>query len=213
MSGFSGSFPFPGNLTARFATAGDESFLLDLFIEARPWLAWAQGNPDFLRALYEQQYRAMRAGQEMVYPEHIDLVIEKAGDRVGRVVVDLGYRNWRVSELQVLERARGKGIGSDVLRGLQAAATGPMMGITLSTPIIGSYGRQVYQRLGFRTTGYEPPHFHMGWLPPGHPEADALEALSAQVEAQAQAHISRMMAMQAQAHAQARTAGGVRGGA
>ncbi|MCP1614222.1 GNAT superfamily N-acetyltransferase [Azospirillum lipoferum] len=208
MAGFSGSFPFPGNLTARFTTPADETFLLDLFIEARPWLAWAQGSPDFLRALYEQQYRAMRAGQEAIYPEHVDLVVEKAGDRVGRVVVDLGYRNWRVSELQVLERARGKGVGSDVLRGLQMAATGPMMGITLSTPIIGSNGRQVYQRLGFRTTGYEPPHFHMGWLPPGHPEAEALETLSAQVEAQAQAHMTKMMAMQAQARAMGALQGG-----
>ena len=193
MAGFSGSFAFPGNLTARFATPADESFLLDLFIEARPWLSWAEGKADFLRTLYEQQYRAMRAGQEHIYPEHIDLVIEKADDRVGRVVVDLGYHAWRVSELQVREAVRGKGIGSDVLRGLQMSATRAMIGITLSTPIIGSHGRQVYQRLGFRTSGYEPPHFHMAWVPPGHPEAAALNALCTQVEAQAQAHMTAMM--------------------
>ncbi|WP_199231449.1 GNAT family N-acetyltransferase [Azospirillum sp. TSO35-2] len=171
MTGFAGSFTFPGNLTVRFTTPSDEPFLLTLFIEARPWLAWADGNADFLRTLYEQQYRTMRAGQEAIYPEHIDLLIEKAGDRVGRLVVDLGTADWRVSELQVLTKARGTGIGSDILRGLQMAAGSTMMPITLSTPLFGSHGRQVYERLGFRVMNFDPPHFHMAWLPAGHPDA------------------------------------------
>lgn len=168
MAGFAGAFAFPGNLGVRFTTPSDENFLLELFIEARPWLAWAEGEKDFIRSLYEQQYRAMRAGQEAIYPEHVDLMVERAGDRVGRLVVDLGYSDWRVSELQVLTRAQGKGIGSDVLRGLQMAAAPMLLPITLSTPMVGSHGRQVYERLGFRVTAVDPPHFHMAWFPPGH---------------------------------------------
>ncbi|CAO3441363.1 GNAT family N-acetyltransferase [Azospirillum endophyticum] len=176
MAGFTGSFTFPGNLKVRFTTPSDETFLLDLFIEARPWLSWAEGSPDFLRTLYEQQYRTMRAGLESLYPEHVDLVIEKSGDRVGRLVVDLGYADWRVSELQILTHARGKGIGSDVLRGLQMSAGTLMLPLTLSTPMVGSHGRQVYERLGFRVTAVDPPHFHMAWAPPAHPLHAALNA-------------------------------------
>ena len=169
MAGFAGSFALPGNLGLRFVAPSDENFLLELFIEARPWLSWAEGDRDFLRTLYEQQYKTMRAGQEAIYPEHVDLVIEKAGDRVGRLVIDLGYSDWRVSELQILTRARGKGIGSDVLRGIQMAAGKMLLPITLSTPMVGSHGRQVYERLGFRVMAVDPPHFHMAWFPPGHP--------------------------------------------
>jgi GNAT superfamily N-acetyltransferase len=179
MAGFAGSFALPGNLSLRFVAPSDEAFLFDLFIEARPWLAWAEGHRDFLRTLYEQQYKAMRAGQEALYPEHVDLVIEKSADRVGRLVLDLGQTGWRVSELQILTRARGKGIGSDVLRGIQAAAATMLAPITLSTPIVGSHGRTVYERLGFRVTAIDPPHFHMAWAPPGHPLHAALSTIPA----------------------------------
>ncbi|SMH43158.1 GNAT family N-acetyltransferase [Azospirillum agricola] len=171
MTGFTGAFTFPGNLGARFTTPSDEDFLLQLFIEARPWLSWAEGSRDFLRMLHEQQYATMRAGLESLYPEHIDLVIEKAGDRVGRLTVDLGYSDWRVSELQISIEARGRGIGSDVLRGLQMAATSLLLPISLSTPMIGSHGRQVYERLGFRVTDVTPPLYQMAWFPQGHPAA------------------------------------------
>lgn len=177
MAGFAGSFALPGNLSLRFVTPSDETFLLELFIEARPWLSWAQGDRDFLRSLYEQQYKTMRAGQEAIYPEHVDLVIGKSGDRVGRLVIDLGHADWRVSELQILTRAQGKGIGSDVLRGIQAAAASMLVPITLSTPIVGSHGRQVYERLGFRVTAIDPPHFHMAWVPTGHPLHATLSAI------------------------------------
>lgn len=171
MAGLAGAFVFPGNLGVRFTAPSDENFLLELFIEARPWLAWAEGETDFIRALYEQQYKTMRAGQETIYPEHIDLVVEQAGARVGRLVIDLGYSDWRVSELQILTKARGKGVGSNVLRGLQMAAGKMLLPITLSTPMIGSHGRQVYERLGFRVTAVDPPHYHMAWFPQGHPMA------------------------------------------
>lgn len=171
MAGFAGSLALPGGLGLRFVSPSDENFLLDLFIEARPWLAWAEGDKAFVRNLYEQQYKTMRAGQETIYPEHLDFVIEKTGDRVGRLVVDLGYSDWRVSELQVLTRARGKGIASNVLRGLQMAAGTMLLPITLSTPMVGSHGRQVYERLGFRVTAVDPPHYHMAWFPQGHPMA------------------------------------------
>lgn len=171
MAGFAGSLALPGGLGLRFTAPSDENFLLELFIEARPWLSWAEGDRDFLRTLYEQQYKTMRAGQESIYPEHLDFIIEKAGDRVGRLVVDLGYSDWRVSELQVLTKARGTGIGSGTLRGLQMAATSMLLPITLSTPMVGSHGRQVYERLGFRVTSIAPPHYHMAWFPQGHPMA------------------------------------------
>lgn len=169
MASFTGSLPVRGGLALRPATARDEPLLLSLFMESRPWLSWADADRDVVRALYEQQYRAMRAGQEALYPEHLDFVIERTGQAVGRLVVDLGHGDWRISELHVLAAARGKGIGSDVVRSLQAAAASLRLPITLSTPMAGSNGRAVYERLDFRVTAIRPPHYDMAWTPPGLP--------------------------------------------
>lgn len=171
MAGITGSFTLLGGLSLRSTTPVDEDFLLQLFIDVRPWLAWAEGDRDFIRALYEQQYRVMRTGQEAIYPEHLDFIIEKTGQRVGRLVIDLGYADWRVSELQIIAKAQGKGIGSDLLRSLQKAAGSSMMPLTLSTPMYWFSALQFYQQLGFCVMANDPPYYHMAWFPPGHPMA------------------------------------------
>jgi ribosomal protein S18 acetylase RimI-like enzyme len=140
--------------------------LLELFIDARPWLSWAQGDRDFLHTLYEQQYRVMCAGKEAQYPEHLDFIVERLGQAVGRVVIDLGYADWRIAELQLHPKARKKNIGSDLLRSLQQAAANMSMPITLSTPMFGSSAAAFFQRLGFQVTQTRPPVLDMAWYPP-----------------------------------------------
>ncbi|WP_409050023.1 GNAT family N-acetyltransferase [Agrobacterium vitis] len=170
MNGFAGSFAFGKGLNLRLVRASDQDLIFKLFIETRPWLAWAEGKPDFIRDLYEQQFKTMRAGAESVYPDHLDFIIERLGSAVGRTIIDLGYADWRISELQVLKQARGNGIGSNVIRGLQAAALNGNIPLTLSTPIFGSNGFPMYQRLGFQVVQAQPPMIHMAWFPPGHPD-------------------------------------------
>lgn len=171
MGRLNGSLRFPGGIELRFATSADETFLIDLFISSRPWLSWVEGEKDFVRCLYEQQYAVTRTGQEAVYPEHLDFIIETTGTAVGRLIVDLGYGDWRVAELQIAAPARGRGIGSNVMRGLQAAAGASGLPLTLSTPMMGSNAHGIYTRLGFRVTAVTPPSLQMAWFPPGHPGA------------------------------------------
>ncbi|WP_343315728.1 GNAT family N-acetyltransferase [Brucella sp. BE17] len=168
MNGFAGSFVFGENLTLRLVGTSDQDFIFQLFLETRPWLSWAEGNKDFIRALYEQQFKALRTGLESVYPDHFDFIIERLGSPVGRAIIDLGFTDWRISELQILKLARGKGIGSSVIEGLQVAATKANIALTLSTPMFGSNGFPIYQRLGFEIVQSQPPMIHMAWFPPGH---------------------------------------------
>lgn len=170
MTGIAGSLRLYGGLSMRFATPADQDFLLDLFIEARPWLGLADGGRDFIRFLYEDQMRITRLGAEARYPQHLDFVVEKTGQSVGRLIVDLGYTDWRIAELQIRAAARGKGIGSDLIRSLQTSAESGRMPLTLSTPT--SMGiAPLYQRLGFRVMEVVEPMCHMAWFPPGHPQA------------------------------------------
>lgn len=167
MNGFTGSFMLGEGLNLRLVRKSDQDLIFQLFMESRPWLSWADANSDFIHDLYEQQFKAMRAGVESVYPDHLDFIIENSGSSVGRIIVDLGYADWRISELQVLKKARGLGIGSNVIRGLQAAATRGNVPLTLSTPMFGSNSFPLYQRLGFRVIQEQTPMYHLAWFPPG----------------------------------------------
>ncbi|MBB4008169.1 GNAT family N-acetyltransferase [Allorhizobium taibaishanense] len=169
MNGFNGSFMLGDGLNLRLVRKSDQGLIFQLFMESRPWLSWADASSDFIRDLYEQQFKALRAGVESVYPDHLDFIIESSGSAAGRIIVDLGYADWRISELQVLKRARGLGIGSNVIKGLQAAATRGNLPLTLSTPMFGSNSFPLYQRLGFQVVQEQAPMYHLAWFPPGHP--------------------------------------------
>lgn len=176
MSGFTGSFMLGEALNLRLVRKSDQDLIFQLFMESRPWLSWADASSDFIRDLYEQQFKAMRAGVESVYPDHLDFIIESSGSAVGRIIVDLGYADWRISELQVLIKARGIGIGSNVIKGLQAAATRGNVSLTLSTPMFGSNSFPLYRRLGFQVIHEQPPMSHLAWFPPGRLAANPLRA-------------------------------------
>jgi len=171
MFGFAGSIQLMGGLSMRFARPTDEDFLLELFMSSRPWLDWTSHDRDFVRALYEQQYKTMRIGHESLYPEHLDFVVEKTGQAVARLMIDLGYADWRVTELEIHERARGKGIGSDLMRSLQAVAANAGMPLTLAVPMFLTKAQQFYARLGFGVVMQQPPVLQLAWYPPGHPLA------------------------------------------
>lgn len=173
MSEFTGSFSFSGGVNLRLAKSQDQNFLFDLFVEARPWLSWAEGNRDFIRSLFEQQFQVMQRGLESTYPDYFDFVIERVGVSVGRVIIHLGYADWRISELQILKQARRSGIGTSVIRGVQAAAERARLPLTLSTPIFGSDGFSIYHRLGFQIVQAQPPMIHMAWFPSNVVRMDA----------------------------------------
>lgn len=174
-----GSLPLLGGLGLRPVRPTDQAFLLQLFVESRPWLAWAGLERDALQALYEQQYQALRTGLGAKYPEHLDFIVERTGQAVGRLAIDLGYADWRLSELAVVAAARGKGIGTDLVRSLQAAAGRVRLPLTLSTPMAGTNARPLYERLGFRVVAVQPPHYEMAWFPPGVPAPQAAGAIPA----------------------------------
>jgi len=163
------SIPMAGGLSLRFSTPADQGFLLDLFMAARPWFNWADLEPDAIRALYEQQWQIHRAGAGAAYPEHLDFVVEKTGQTVAHLLVDLGHHDWRISQLEVHPLARGKGIGSDVVRSLQAAATRPLLPLTVSTPSVLHDAVRFWGRHGFRLVAEAPPMLHLAWLPAGRP--------------------------------------------
>lgn len=169
MSGISGSFQMAGGLSMRLPRPSDEAFLLDMFKGARPWIDWTSHDTDFVRHLYEEQLRITRAGMGSVYPEHLEFIVEKTGQSVAHLVVDLGYSEWRLSQLEVHPLARSKGIGSDIVRSLQAAAGNSSMPLTVAVPMILPRTLAFYARLGFLKVGEQAPMIGLAWFPPNMP--------------------------------------------
>jgi GNAT superfamily N-acetyltransferase len=158
-----------GGLSLRPSVPADENLLLELFMAARPWFNWTDLEPDAIRFLYEEQWRINRIGVGTVYPEHLDFVVEKTGQAVAHLLIDLGYHDWRITQFAVHPKARNKGIGSDVVRSLQAAAATPLLPLTVSTAAVLTGAVRFWTRHGFRIVSDAPPVLHMAWLPAGRP--------------------------------------------
>ncbi|MGE5503333.1 MAG: GNAT family N-acetyltransferase [Actinomycetota bacterium] len=169
MTSFSGSLKLPGGAALRFSRPSDQDFLLKLFMAARPWFDWTTLPADGIRALYEDQMRLTRMGAGAAYPEHLDFIVERTGQDIGHLVIDLGYSDWHINFLELHPEARGKGIGRDIVQGLQAAAAGVKLPLTVSTPDFLAGAVQFYARLGFGLIFYQQPMVHLGWCPPGMP--------------------------------------------
>ncbi|HYC01650.1 MAG TPA: GNAT family N-acetyltransferase [Azospirillaceae bacterium] len=167
MSGLEGGLKLYGGLGLRFTRESDQEYLLDLFVSSRPWLRDTSDDRDFLRTVFEQQYRGLRASLEARYPQHLDFIVQRTGQDIGRLILDLGYNDWRVSELQLDERVRGKGVGTDLMRSLQAAAANAMVPITLAALMVSPQAQAFYARLGFIVVADNPPVVEMAWAPPG----------------------------------------------
>jgi GNAT superfamily N-acetyltransferase len=168
---FEGKLAFAGGTTLRTVRPSDDDFLLGMFMAARPHLAQSHPDPDFVRFLYEDQRRINRIGAEGRYPDHLEFVIERTGQDVGFLRLDFGYSDWRIAEFALHPLARGKGIGGDILKGLQAVAGQAGMTLSLSTPsVMGAAG--FYARHGFAMLPAADPTqpsavVHMAWYPPG----------------------------------------------
>ena len=166
---FQGKLQLFGGLALRQTRAEDSVFLMDMFITARPWLCESSGDPDFVRFLYEDQYRINRNGLETLYPEHLDFLIERTGQSVGRLTLDFGRSDWRISILEIHPQARRKGIGGDLVRSLQKAASGPKMVLSGAALAYPPGGLDFWVRQGFRVMAMRPPILEIAWYPPGRP--------------------------------------------
>ena len=147
----------------------DIQFLLAMFMAARPWLAETSDDPDFVRFLFEDQYRIARLGVGHLYPEHMDFVIERTGQAIGRLTLDFGYSDWRISIMEIHPEARRKGNGADVVRSLQRGAAGQKMALTGAALTYPPGALEFWMRQGFRVIASRPPHVELVWCPPGRP--------------------------------------------
>lgn len=141
--------------TIRPMAATDQAFCRALFDEQRaPLFAPLGLSPQMLSSMLDQQFRAQQMGLSQGSPNADEFLIAHDDAPVGRVVADLMHDAARITlhlvDIAILESARGKGIGSDVIGTLaRAAHDRGATCVTLRVLQTNIRARQLYERLGF----------------------------------------------------------------
>jgi GNAT superfamily N-acetyltransferase len=111
----------PKGLAIRPARTGDDGFLEKLNRDSRDDIRMADADKDFIEAVLDQQLVAQTTGYGTQFPNALYFIVEKTGERVGKLTLDWGGTEARVVDLGFVRKARGKGFGEIIIKALLAA--------------------------------------------------------------------------------------------
>ncbi len=149
----------------RPATEADADFLLAVYGSTRAEeLALTGWSPAEKDAFVRMQFHAQTVGYRAQSPGAEHLVILVGGEPAGRAIIDRSGPELRVMDVALLPERRGQGIGTELMRELQAEAAAAGRPVTLHVEV---FNRALgwYQRLGFRAAGQQGIHVAMAWTP------------------------------------------------
>lgn len=169
-----GAFPPPPNwpergLGLRPVTADDEPFLRDLYSDFRgeelaPTGWSAPQKRAFTDSQFDLQDRYFRAS----FPTADFLVVQHHQSPIGRLYIDRAADGFLVMDIGFVSRARGQGLGRELLEHIQARAKrvgAPK--VWLHVLDANPRAEALYGRLGFRRVAQEGVHWRMEWATPG----------------------------------------------
>jgi ribosomal protein S18 acetylase RimI-like enzyme len=157
--------PVPDGLSLRPAQSADSNFLEALYSSTRDDLRQINAESGFVEELIKMQHALQMQGNAANYPDALQLVVEKFGEPIGRVIVDFGPNEVKILNIAFINEARGKGYGSGLLRGLQQVAAKLQTPLTLEVMQSNLQARQLYLRLGFTVEQTGPIEERMVWHP------------------------------------------------
>jgi GNAT superfamily N-acetyltransferase len=157
--------PPPAGIRLRDVEPGDEAFLRFLYRSSRePELkltAWSEGEKSaFANSQFDLQDRWYREN----YPGAQFLVIEREGAPIGRLYLHSTGSDLRVMDITLAPAARNQGLGSSLIRWLEAKAGAGGATISLHVESFNP-ARTLYRRLGFAEEEVEGIYVRMRWTP------------------------------------------------
>lgn len=162
--------PVLDGLSLRLAQPADSGFLEALYSSTRDDLRQVNAGHGFIEELIRMQHALQMQGNAAHYPNALQLVVERLGEPVGRVIVDFGPSEIKILNIAFITEERSKGYGSSVLRGLQQAAANAQAPLVLEVMRSNLKAKQFYLRLGFSVEQTGPIEDRMVW----HPGTDFL---------------------------------------
>ena len=164
--------PPPLRAAARFGLGyrpiadADMQFLFDVYAGTRAEELAATGWPAEMQRLFlQQQFDAQHHHYTVHYPRAEWLVIERGGERIGRLYYEVWPSQIRIIDIALLPEARGAGIGGAVLDDMlaMAAARGKAVSIHVEK---NNPAMRLYRRLGFVTVEDKGVYDLMEWRGP-----------------------------------------------
>lgn len=135
-----------------YASTRDHEFRLTI---------WTEEDKDaFLRRQFDLQDRHYQTA----FPNALRRIITQGDADIGRIYLQRQDDCLRILEFSLLPEARGRGIGTDILRSLMNEAHGGKVPVRLSVERA-SPALRLYLRHGFRPTGQAGYHVALEWHP------------------------------------------------
>lgn len=155
----------PEGISLRPATPADAPFLRALYEASEPLFATLPLTGPARAQLLDLQLRARDASETAHHPAADHAIVTRDGAPVGRLVVDRSGEALHVLDLALLPTERGHGLGSALLRAVQAEALTRGGPVTLWAALANP-ARALYARLGFVETAPAGAHVHLRWEAP-----------------------------------------------
>ncbi len=157
----------PLGLTLRPEQPDDLPTLERLYLSMRwdeltPLTNWSD---DQKISFLQQQFGAQRAHYTRAYAEAQFLIVERAGQPVGRVILHGGPSDIRVVDIGFFPENRNQGYGTALLQALFAEGDASQRTVSVHVEIFNP-ARALYTRLGFKQQGDNGPYLLMV-RPPG----------------------------------------------
>ena len=150
----------------REAADGDDEFLFALYSSTRRDEMVAWGMPEAQREMFLRlQYRAQQQRYLAERDRSTHDIILRDGVPVGRLIVVRSGEEIRLADIALLPEQRGSGIGSALVRELQAEASRARLPLRLHVARDNAGAARLYERLGFTVCGDTGSHLKMEWLP------------------------------------------------
>lgn len=151
--------------TFRPVQPGDEPFLLGVYASTRmDELAHVPWDEAQREAFLKMQFAAQQMHYQTYHPEATHEIILLKERPVGRVYIDRADRAIQILDITVLPEYRNAGIGTHILKDLQAEAAGAERSITIYVESFNPSLR-LFERLGFSQLKDEGVYLLMEWRP------------------------------------------------
>lgn len=148
---------------ARECADADHAFLARLYASTRTDLVGSGPATAFGASLVAMQQRLQASGYRQAFPAARYLLLSHGGRPAGRIVVDIGESALRLVDIALLPELRGHGLGTGIIRALQAFAAERRLALTLAVHRINPGAARLYRTLGFTVTSSDSIAEQLRW--------------------------------------------------
>ncbi|WP_114951782.1 GNAT family N-acetyltransferase [Sphingosinicella terrae] len=146
-------------------TDADLPFVEALYASTREEELAATGWPaEMRRAFLTHQHDAQHRHYRAHYEGAEWLILERDGEPLGRLYLVEWSREFRIIDISLLPRARGRGLGGALLTDILAAAAAAGKRVSIHVDVHNP-ARRLYERLGFTVAEDKGIHLLMEWAP------------------------------------------------